>query len=346
MERLSIESDSAAAPPTVTIGMPIYNGLPYVREALASIIAQDYPNIEILISDNCSTDSTSDVCREMLVGRPGVRYWRNPRNIGALNNFLLVLERARGKYFMWAAHDDHWSPQFVSSLVERLQAAADAVLATPSAVLNNQDGSRHRERADRPATAIANLDNLRVLYHDHATSWFYGVYRTDWLRRHHHELTRYPVWGGDVIWLADLCMRFRFVGSSDAVIYKRLRKSRLAPHSARAQVWLWIYMFWYLSRSALLNGRSRREQWSALRMACGYTYRMYIRRPYFLRTAWRIVRMLSIAAITAPFAGLWQLCSMLLRHVKGSVRADDQNVDLHEIVAHLELQESQHQRAA
>jgi glycosyltransferase involved in cell wall biosynthesis len=332
--------------PTVTIGMPVYNGLPYVREALAAIAAQDYPNLEILISDNCSADGTPDVCREMLAGRSGVRYWRNPRNIGPLPNFLLVLERARGKYFMWAAHDDRWSPQFVSSLVARLEAEPDAVLATPAAVLNNQDGSLHRPRADRPALAATNLENLRILYDDHATSWFYGVYRTDWLRRHHNELTDYPVWGGDVIWLADLCMRFKFVGSEQAIIYKRLRKSRLAPNNARAQIAFWAYMFWFLGRSAFATGRSSREQWTALRMACGYVYRMYIRRPNPVRTAWRIVRMLGIAAVTALPAGLWQLGTTLTRRMQGAPPPTDQKVDLHEIIAEIESLERQSLKAA
>jgi glycosyltransferase involved in cell wall biosynthesis len=346
MQGAQVERSSAEISPTVSVGMPVYNGLPYVREALTALLAQDYPNFELLISDNCSTDATAAVALEMTAGRDGVRYWKNPRNIGALNNFLLVLERARGKYFMWAAHDDRWSPQFISALVAQLEANPHAVLATPGAVVMNEDGSLHRPLPDPPAPGGEGLANLRTLYAHHATSWFYGIYRTDWLQRHHHELLDYPVWGGDVIWLADLCQRFGIVGSEQAQIYKRLRKSRLAPKNTRAQVCLWAYMFWFLCGSALRNGRNGREQWAGLRMAIAYTYRMYIRRPNVLRTAWRIVRMLGIAAVTVIPATLWNVGKSLVRNLKGEAPPAEQNVDLHEVIAHLESQERQQRKAA
>jgi glycosyltransferase involved in cell wall biosynthesis len=337
---------SSDSPPLVTIGMPVYNGLPDLHEALATLTAQDYPNVELLISDNCSTDGTAEICRELQQRRPGVGYWQNPRNIGPLNNFLLVLERARGKYFMWAAHDDRWSPQFVSSLVERLEAEPDAVLATPLTTYINVDGRAYGEPIDHPTPPGTHVEKLRSFFADHASSWIYGVYRTDWLRRHRHELAGYPLWGGDVIWIADVCMRFNVVGTDGAILYKRMRKSRLAPKNAREQVWLWAYMFWYLGRSAWRNSRSNQERWKALGLACEYVYRLYIRRPNVPRTMWRVVRMLLFGAIELPVFAVRKFAKATSARLSGRPQNSDQSVDLQEIVVEMESQEAARTKAA
>ena len=50
--------------PQVSIGMPVYNGDQYIREALDSLLAQTFTDFELIISDNASTDRTSEICRE------------------------------------------------------------------------------------------------------------------------------------------------------------------------------------------------------------------------------------------------------------------------------------------
>jgi glycosyltransferase involved in cell wall biosynthesis len=48
----------------VSIGMPVYNGEKYIREALDSLLSQTFTDFELIISDNCSTDSTPEICKE------------------------------------------------------------------------------------------------------------------------------------------------------------------------------------------------------------------------------------------------------------------------------------------
>ena len=85
--------------PLMSIGVPVYNGERHLRAALDSALAQDYPNLEILISDNVSTDGTEAIARHYIRSDSRVRYWRNPVNIGAVKNFGHVLAEARGRYF-------------------------------------------------------------------------------------------------------------------------------------------------------------------------------------------------------------------------------------------------------
>ncbi|MHB1620727.1 MAG: glycosyltransferase family 2 protein [Sulfuricella sp.] len=100
--------------PKVSIGMPVYNGEKFIFEALDSLIAQTFTDFELIISDNASTDGTEAICREYAARDPRIRYVRQSENRGPVANFQFVLDEAAGKYFMWAAADDEWSPTFVS----------------------------------------------------------------------------------------------------------------------------------------------------------------------------------------------------------------------------------------
>ncbi len=215
--------------PLVSIGMPVYNGLPHVQEAAAALLAQDYPNFELVVSDNASTDGTGEYFRQLAAKDSRVRYCRNSVNVGAMNNFSAVLQRARGKYFMWAAHDDRWNSTFVSALAEALDAARDAVLATPVVVHMNEDGTLRNDPVDRTASGTSGMANLKILCADHAIGWYYGLYRTDWIRRHCDEPSVYPAWGNDCLWLADVCLRYKVVGNERAMMWKRLRRSGVRP---------------------------------------------------------------------------------------------------------------------
>ena len=108
----------SGTPPKVSIGMPVFNGEPFIREALDSLLAQTFTNFELIISDNASTDGTEAICREYAACDARIRYVRQPENRGALSNFQFVLDAARGEYFMWAAHDDRRAPEFLSSALD------------------------------------------------------------------------------------------------------------------------------------------------------------------------------------------------------------------------------------
>jgi glycosyltransferase involved in cell wall biosynthesis len=126
--------------PLVSIGVPIYNGESFVRRALDALLAQDYENFEIIISDNASTDNTREICQEYAARDPRIKLHANEQNLGARVNFEIVVELAQGKYFMWAAVDDGWHPTFVSTLVEELESHPEAGTAMCAIDLVNEDG--------------------------------------------------------------------------------------------------------------------------------------------------------------------------------------------------------------
>lgn len=119
-----MEHMSTSELPLVTIGLPVYNGMPTIGEALETLLLQDYPNLQIIISDNASTDGTLEACQALTRQDSRVRIISKKVNEGAVANFRAVLDAADGEFFMWAAADDYWSPQFVSRLLPALRADA------------------------------------------------------------------------------------------------------------------------------------------------------------------------------------------------------------------------------
>jgi glycosyltransferase involved in cell wall biosynthesis len=114
--------------PKLSIGMPIYNGQNFMREAIDSILAQSFRDFELIITDNASTDATEEICREYCAADSRIRYVRNDRNAGAAENYNLCFALAKGEYFKWAAHDDVLHPEFLSACIDALDRDRSVVL--------------------------------------------------------------------------------------------------------------------------------------------------------------------------------------------------------------------------
>ena len=100
--------------PTISVGLPVFNGENFVREAIESILSQTFSDFELVISDNASTDSTQSICEEYQQKDKRVRYFRSPENRGASWNFNNTFHLSQGEYFKWAAHDDVLLPRYFS----------------------------------------------------------------------------------------------------------------------------------------------------------------------------------------------------------------------------------------
>lgn len=140
--------------PQVSIGMPVYNGEPFIREALDSLLAQTFADFELIISDNASTDATEAICREYAAKDSRIRYLRQTENQGVLANYHYVLNKAVGKYFMWAAADDLQTPDFMELLVTTLD-------ENPSFVCMMSDVVKIKDSIKNNGL-ITTLDDIRI----------------------------------------------------------------------------------------------------------------------------------------------------------------------------------------
>ena len=89
-----------------TIGIPTYNRRQDLEQTIGSVINLYRNNIEVIISDNCSTDDTENYCRKLIEKYPFIKYHRQTTNIGPDGNFLWILQNASGKYVQILSDDD------------------------------------------------------------------------------------------------------------------------------------------------------------------------------------------------------------------------------------------------
>ena len=120
---------SAPLAPKVSVMIPTFNQAQYLERALQSALAQDYPNLEIIVADDASSDPTPDIVKPYLTD-PRVRYVRNAHNLGRVGNYHKTLtEVAAGKYVLNLDGDD-WllAPSYLSRAVTYLERDPDVVM--------------------------------------------------------------------------------------------------------------------------------------------------------------------------------------------------------------------------
>ncbi len=195
--------------PRLAIGVPVYNGERFLREAVESLLAQTFTDFQVVICDNASTDSTEQIGRELAARDPRVRYHRNPENIGAAPNFNHVFGLCdKTEFFKWAAADDTLEPTYLERCIEILDKDPGAVIGYTMPNFTNDAGEvvgRYEKKiaTDSPRRAW----RYRVLLNGHGCYEVFGVIRRE-------ILARTPLIGGysrgDGVLLSYLAMYGRF----------------------------------------------------------------------------------------------------------------------------------------
>ena len=98
-------------PPKVTIAIPTFNRAAWIEGAVTGALAQTYPDFEVLVSDNASTDATQSVLAQF--DDPRVRVVRQDANLGMVGNWNACIAEARGEYIAVVPDDDRISPWFL-----------------------------------------------------------------------------------------------------------------------------------------------------------------------------------------------------------------------------------------
>jgi len=250
------------ASPRLCIGIPVYNGGSLLFEMLESLVTQTFTDFEIVISDNASTDDTSEIVRRFANVDKRIRYHRNEINIGAAPNFNKVFELAGNPtYFKWAACDDLYKPTYLERCVDVLDKEPGVVLSYTIVDVIDETGenllSKHpfywrgcmesyTDQQGRtgwmmgPLHVVETTDVARRYYNFLermiANFSMFGVIRTDAL--HRSSLIRsYP--GSDRSLLAQLVLQGRFRQVDERLYVNRYHKSvgRLVPKKQQ-QAWM------------------------------------------------------------------------------------------------------------
>jgi glycosyltransferase involved in cell wall biosynthesis len=224
--------------PRVSIGVPVYNGQKYIGATLDSLIAQTYSDIEIIVTDNCSTDATPQIVQSYVERDPRVIYLRNVTNIGPALNYNVSLAEARGEYFKWCAADDVCSPDFVEKCVAVLDADPAVVLAYPRTSIIDSTGAivgqnQYELEFDEPNAHLRFARIMNVDHHIHGAHELYGVMRIGVLRSAGGMRTHVR---GDSVLLARLLLLGRFRRIEEHLFFNRDHSDRSSRYLARQRV--------------------------------------------------------------------------------------------------------------
>jgi glycosyltransferase involved in cell wall biosynthesis len=140
-----------ASGPLVTVAVPTFNRAGYLRECIESIRAQTYTNLEILVGDNASTDSTADVIRELAAAEPRLRAVSHQQNLGMVGNFNALLRAARGAYFLLLSDDDLLPARGIELLLDACRRPGVAFAYGMAAIIDGEGRVRGLANAQGPA---------------------------------------------------------------------------------------------------------------------------------------------------------------------------------------------------
>jgi glycosyltransferase involved in cell wall biosynthesis len=208
--------------------MPAYNSERTIRDAIDCILGQDFPDIELIVSDNASTDGTWAILQEYAARDPRVVMLRQPQNIGANGNYTAVFRAARGRYFKWSSSNDWCAPQLVSRCVAYLEAHPDTVLVAPRTKLFHDDpdkavdydGDRPFENANPLQRFIDVTSKLKL------NNVMNGLVRTDALRR--TRLIEHYL-GADVVLIGHLALLGKIALLDERLFGRRMDQETATP---------------------------------------------------------------------------------------------------------------------
>ncbi len=220
----AVAGRTGTAGPLVSIGMPVYNGENYLRQALESVCAQTLTDLEIVISDNASTDGTEAICREFAARDPRIRYVRQERNLGAGPNYNFVFHASRGRYFKWAAHDDYMDPEAMAVCAAALEADPGTVLCHPRLIDVDAQGSVLAEH-DRGSCGLGPAPDrfFQVIQIGHNCAEVFGLTRRETLLE--TGLIR-DYTDSDRTLLGELALRGRLRQVDGARFYRRIHAKK------------------------------------------------------------------------------------------------------------------------
>lgn len=130
--------------PLVSVCIPVYNGAQYLQETLRSVCGQTYPDLEILVQDNASTDGTAGILERMSTEDRRICVERNQANVSMAANWNLVTRRPQGKYVLLLSADDLIDPEFMATCVAILERDPELDFVSTEHRLLSEAGIRRR----------------------------------------------------------------------------------------------------------------------------------------------------------------------------------------------------------
>jgi len=285
----------------VSICLPVRNGGEMIEEVVWSVLAQDHERIELVISDNASTDHTEEICRALAKRDSRIVYHRHPENVGLLNNFIGAMKLAQGTYFRWIGDDDWLAPSCVSRGLEAFAQDERRVLVTTRVAYTGPDGvtitddTYDGERLASPDPLVRFAEIMRLL-NESATlvDPLYGLLRREPVA----AIPRRNMVKEDEVFATKLALAGPWGHVPEVLAHRNTRSERLGDIVRRLGVPTWhAHLAGTLQCREILrwlpNAGLTPEQHHQARAAVGRMYLRRQRRTYARRTR-KLARMTGL----------------------------------------------------
>lgn len=179
--------------PLISVGILSYERPELLKYTLDSVRSQTYTKIEILISDNCSSNAAvRKVIGEFLEKKPTSKVFFQEKNRGAFWNFKFLLNQATSPLFIWLADDDFWSPDYLQSLLTARGVHAPTLAYSRAAPFNHATCTQSEFAKERPSGKKGICNVIRQITFD-SDSIFYGLFDTEVGRKYINLLKSWAV---------------------------------------------------------------------------------------------------------------------------------------------------------
>lgn len=147
--------------PLISIAICTYNGIGHLASQLESAINQDYPNKEVIVIDDKSTDRTFEIIKEYQKQHPFITAYQNEENLGYIKNFEKAISLCNGEYIALCDQDDIWDLKKISTLYHKMD--SDSILIYHDSELIDQAGNTLNKTLSESIGYIEGSENRNLL---------------------------------------------------------------------------------------------------------------------------------------------------------------------------------------
>jgi glycosyltransferase involved in cell wall biosynthesis len=266
MDQAPVSQHTVHTPPKITIGLPVHNGGSYLANAIESVLKQTHRDLELIISDNASTDETPEICARYARQDERVSYVRHAKNMGAARNFNYTVDVSRGQYFAWLAHDDLMEPMYLEKCIGALEHEPEAVLCFSKTRFIDESGKVIRDYDYNLAvTADDCVERFQsIVSANHIVVEIFGIIRTDALKQT-PKIQSFMT--SDIVLLSELLLYGRFIELPEFLFLHRE----------------------HIARSVLAHAKPRdRERWFDPRRSVRFVFPNWRRMAEHARVVFRV----------------------------------------------------------
>lgn len=217
--------------PLISVGIPTFNRAKVISETLDALINQSYRNIEIIISDDASSDETSEICRKYAKKDKRITFFSQKTNLGLPGNHNFVLNKAKGKYFVWAGDDDPRDTKFIEKLHKLFLKNKDTVLAMCNFY---EFKGKYKNPIDTKYPEYLSKFQASCYYLTHPALLVWGMFKTDVLNKiggFHTDNRPILHWGSDNVTVFKVLLHGGLSYEKDLLLYKRDSGNATSPHT-------------------------------------------------------------------------------------------------------------------